>query len=146
MSVTAPRGATNGRANGSSGEEPSVGQLVQEASGQFSTLLRGEIELAKVEITSSVKNAGTGIGFFGAAGVLLVFALTFFFIGLAESLVALHIWRWAAYFIVFGLLFVAVALLGLFGFLKVKRVKAPERTITTSKETVAFLKRPTQQA
>ena len=41
---------------------------------------------------------------FAAAGVLLVFSLTFGLIALAEGLVALHLWRWAAYLIVFGFL------------------------------------------
>ena len=61
-------------------------------------------------------------------------------IALAEGLVAAGIWRWAAYLIVFGFLLVIVAVLILVGRRKVKRVKAPERTIASSKETLAVLK------
>lgn len=120
--------------------EPSIGQLVQDASGHLSTLVRGEIELAKTELKSSVRNAGAGAGMFIAAVVLVFFSLTFGLIALAEGLVALHIWRWAAYLIVFGLLLVLVGILVLLGVRKVKKVKAPERTIASSKETVAYLK------
>jgi uncharacterized integral membrane protein len=109
-------------------------------------MLHGEIELAKVEIKSSVKNAGTGVGLFVAAAVLLIFALTFGLIALAEGLVALHIWRWAAYLIVFGLLVVVVGILAFVGRKQVKRVKAPQRTIAETKETAAFLRHPTQHA
>ena len=73
--------------------QPSIGTLVQEASKSFSTVLHGEIELAKLELTTSVKNAGAGVGFFVGAVVLVVFSLTFGLIALAEGLVALGIWR-----------------------------------------------------
>jgi uncharacterized membrane protein YqjE len=125
---------------------PSIGELVQDASAQFSTIVHGEIELAKYELKSSFKNAGTGVVFFIAAAVLLVFSLTFGLIAFAEGLVALHIWRWAAYLIVFGAIVLLAALLAFLGVRKVKRVKAPERTIATGKDTAAFLRHPTQQA
>ncbi len=126
--------------------QPSIGSLVQEATKDFSTVLRGEIELAKLELTSTVKYAGAGAGFFVGAVVLVLFSLTFGFIALAEGLVALHIWRWAAFLIVFGFLLLVVAALVWLGIRSVKRVKAPKRTIATGKETMAYLKRPDQHA
>jgi uncharacterized membrane protein YqjE len=120
--------------------QPSIGELVQEASTQFSAVLHGEIELAKLELRSSAKNAGVGAGFFTGAVVLFFFSLTFGLIALAEGLVAAGIWRWAAYLIVFGFLLVLVATLVFLGIRKVKRVKAPERTIATAQETIAALK------
>jgi hypothetical protein len=126
--------------------QPSIGSLVQEATKDFSTVLRGEIELAKLELTSTVKYAGAGAGFFVGAVVLVLFSLTFGFIALAEGLIALHIWRWAAFLIVFGFLLLVVAALVWLGIRSVKRVKAPKRTIATGKETMAYLKRPDQHA
>jgi uncharacterized membrane protein YqjE len=126
--------------------QPSIGSLVQEASKSFSTVLHGEIELAKLELTSSVKNAGAGAGFFAGAVVLVLFSLTFGLIALAEGIVALHIWRWAAYLIVFGFLLLLVAALAVLGIRSVKRVKAPRRTISTGKETIAALKRSNEPA
>lgn len=122
------------------GAEPSMGDLVSEASAHFSTLIRSEIELAKLELRSSVKNAGVGIGLFGAAAVVLVFSLTFGLIALAEGIAALGLDRWLAFLIVFVLLLVLVGLFAFIGLKKVKRVKAPTRTIATSKETVAYLR------
>jgi hypothetical protein len=119
--------------------QPTVGQLVSEASTHFSALLHSEIELAKLELKSSVKNAGTGVGFFVAAAVVLFFSLTFGFIALAEGINALGLSRWLSYLIVFGFQLLIVAFAVLLGIKKVKRVKAPQKTINTSKDTVAYL-------
>jgi hypothetical protein len=93
-----------------------------------------------------VKNAGVGIGFFGAALVVLVFSLTFGFLALAEGLVAAGLWRWLAYLVVFALQLVVVGVSVFLGIRKVKRVRAPERTIATSKDTLAYLKANTKRS
>jgi hypothetical protein len=120
--------------------DPSLGQLVHEVSDSISTIFRGEVELAKAELRSSVKNAGAGVGMFAAAAALLFFSLTFLFIALAEGIIALGLPRWAGYLIVFGLLLVVIAALVFLGVRKVKAVRAPERTIETTRETVDYLK------
>ncbi|HEY8300721.1 MAG TPA: phage holin family protein [Jatrophihabitans sp.] len=120
--------------------EPSIGQLVHDASESLSTIIRGEIELAKVELRSSVKNAGVGAGMFIAAAVLLAYSLTFGLLALAEGLISLGLYRWLGYLVVFALLVVVVGLLVLLGVKKVKRVKSPQRTIETGRDTVAYLK------
>jgi uncharacterized integral membrane protein len=136
-----PNGATPAR----HAAEPSIGELVAEASASFSTLIRGEIDLAKLELASSAKRARAGIVCFLAAAVLLVFSLTFGLIALAEGIVAMGIWRWAAYLIVFGLLLVLIGLLAFVGIKQVKKVRAPQQTIATTKDTVAYLKANTKR-
>jgi hypothetical protein len=121
-------------------DEASIGQLVHEASESLSTIIRGEIELAKLELRSSVKNGGVGVGMFAAAAVLLGFSLTFGLIALAEGLIALGVPRWLGYLIVFVLLLLIIGVLVFLGIRKVKRVKAPQRTIDTGKDTVTYLK------
>jgi uncharacterized membrane protein YqjE len=120
--------------------EPSLGELVAEASASMSTIVRGELELAKLELKSSVKNGGVGIGLFGAAAVLLVFSLTFGLIALAEGLIAIGLYRWLGYLIVFAFLLVIVGGCVVLGIKKVKRVRAPRKTIDTGKDTMAYLK------
>jgi uncharacterized membrane protein YqjE len=120
--------------------EPTLGALVAEASASMSAIVRGEVELAKLELKSSVKNGGVGIGLFAAAAVLLVFSLTFGLIALAEGLIAIGLYRWLGYLVVFGLLLVIIALLVFVGIKKVKRVRAPRQTIDSSRDTVAYLK------
>jgi uncharacterized membrane protein YqjE len=136
--VTANHGSTQ-----VTGDQVSIGTLVAQASSSFSTLLHGEIELAKLEVKASVKNAGTGAGMFAAAAVLGVFALIFGLIALAEGLVALGVWRWLAYLIVFVVLIAVAGVLVLMGIRKVKRVKAPQQTIDSTKDTVTALRQAT---
>src|SRR3569832_2168192 len=49
-------------------EGTSVGQLMGEVAKDLSTLMRQELELAKVEVKAEAKKAGTGAGLFGVAG------------------------------------------------------------------------------
>lgn len=121
--------------------EPSIGELVQAASTHFSTLLRGEIELAKTEVGASVKKGVKGAIFFGAAAVVGVFSLIFLLISLAEGLVALGVWRWLAYLIVWLLLVVIATVSVLIGMRAVKKVGKPERTIETIKDNKQLLQR-----
>lgn len=144
MTVTPP--TNNAGRHAATDDDPTLGQLVAAASTNMSTIIRGEIALAKLELKSSVKNAGTGVGFFAAAGVLLVFSLTFGFIALAEGIHTLGLSRWLSYLIVFGFLLVLIVLFVLMGIHKVKRVKAPQRTIETGKDTVTYLKTHTKRS
>jgi uncharacterized membrane protein YqjE len=124
--------------------DPSIGDLVKEASTQFSTVLHGEIELAKIELKSTVKNLGTGVVGFVLAAVLALFGLTFLFIAIAELLAWAGLYRWAAFLVTFGVIILAAALSGYVGFRQVKKVRAPQRTIDTTKSTVAALRHPHQ--
>jgi MFS family permease len=143
--MTANHGSNSTSSNQPPAEVPSIGTLVSGAHASFSTLLHGEIELAKLEVKSSVKNAGTGAGMFTAAAALVLFSLTFGLIALAEGLIALHVWRWAAYLAVFAFLVLLAGALVFIGVKKVKRVKAPTQTIETTKETVSVLKNATSR-
>src|SRR3954463_15962386 len=49
-------------------EGASVGALIGEVTKDLSTLMRQELELAKVELKVEAKKAGQGAGMFGAAG------------------------------------------------------------------------------
>ena len=127
-------------------DEPSIGELVKEATTQFSTVLHGEIELAKIELKSSVKNLGTGAIGFGIAAVLLL---------LRAAVPAHRAGRAAALAVLLALgglpdrlrLHARVAAAAAFwAARKVKKVKAPERTIETTKSTVAALRHPHDSA
>jgi uncharacterized membrane protein YqjE len=114
--------------------EPSIGELVKDATAQMSTLVRAEVELARAEITRDVKKGLTGSVFFIAALVVLFYSTFFLFFFLAE-LLDTWIWRWAAFLIVFGIMLVTTGALALFGFLKVRRIRGPQQTIESVKET-----------
>ncbi|HZQ34268.1 MAG TPA: phage holin family protein [Mycobacterium sp.] len=113
---------------------PSVGDLVKEATTQVSTLVRAEVELARAEITRDVKRGLTGSVYFIAALVVLFYSTFFFFFFVAE-LLNNWLYPWLSYLIVFGVMVVATLLLALLGYLKVRRIRGPRQTIESVKET-----------
>src|SRR6202020_969439 len=114
--------------------EPSIGELVKDLTAQMSTLVRAEVELAKAEITRDVKKGLTGSVFFILALVVLFYSTFFFFLFLAE-LLDTWLYRWAAFLIVFAIMVLTTLLLALLGYLKVRRIRSPQKTIESVKET-----------
>jgi uncharacterized membrane protein (DUF485 family) len=113
---------------------PSIGDLVKDATAQVSTLVRAEVELARAEITRDVKRGLTGSVYFIAALVVLFYSTFFFFFFLAE-LLDQWLWRPVAFAIVFGIMVVVTAVFALLGYLKVRRIRGPRQTIEAVKET-----------
>ncbi|MBA3906605.1 MAG: phage holin family protein [Pseudonocardiales bacterium] len=118
--------------------DQSIGELVREVTAQLSSLVRSEVELAKTEVTSEVKKGLQGSVFFVVALVVALFSLFFFFFAVAEA-IALVLNRAAAFGITFGLMLVTAALFGLLGYRRVRKIRKPERTISTLKESAHVL-------
>jgi uncharacterized membrane protein YqjE len=118
----------------STADGASVGQLVQSAMADMSTLVRAEIELAKAELGRSAKKAGIGGGAFGAAGVMIAFSAFFFGIAIAELLTWAGLIRWISYLIVWFLLVLVGAVAALFGLRTIKKIERPERTLETLRD------------
>ncbi|MGW6426927.1 phage holin family protein [Nocardia sp. NPDC055053] len=116
----------------------SIGSLVRDATEQMSTLVRAEVALAKAEVTAEVRKGLTGSVFFILALTVLLFSSFFFFFFLAE-LLDVWLYRWAAFLIVFVLMVAATALLALLGWLKVRKLRAPEKTINSLKQAAEVL-------
>ncbi|MDF9715771.1 phage holin family protein [Nocardioides sp. ChNu-153] len=122
--------------------EPTIGQLVADASRDVSTLLQKEIELAKAELKVSVRNGGTGAVLFAVAGFLGLLAIILLSIAFA------HLIHWNgdgldlhwAYLIVTGAYLLLAGLLVFLGIRKVKKVRAPERAIRQGKQIPPALK------
>ena len=126
------------------GERP-VGELVKDATEQAQTLIRQEIELAKVELTEKGKKAGIGAGMFGGAGLFGLFAfaaLTAAFIGAVDLAVPF----WAAALIVAAVYGAVAGVLALTGKNKVQEATppVPEQTVDNVKEDVAWTKQRAQ--
>jgi hypothetical protein len=69
---------------------------------------------------------------------VLLYSTFFMFFFLAE-LLDTWLWRWAAFLIVFVLMLVVTAVFALLGYLKVRRIRGPQQTIKSVKETTAAL-------
>jgi uncharacterized membrane protein YqjE len=125
---------------GEAAEERSIGKLVGEAAGEFSGLVRKEIELAKLELREEVAVATASGKFFGVGALcayLAVFMLSFAAAwGLAEFMAV----GWA--FLIVGVVYAAVAAVTLvIGRERMREFQAvPEETVETLKEDVEWLK------
>jgi hypothetical protein len=120
--------------------ERTLGQLVSDASKDLSTILRSEVALAKAELKADAVAAGTGIAMFAVAGVVAFLALILLLIAAAYGLVAAGLAPWLSFLIVAVVLLVITGVLGLVGKSRLGRAGPPERTIRSSKKTVAALK------
>lgn len=120
-------------------EEP-IGELLKRLSSETTTLVKMELDLAKAEMTQKGKEAGTGAGLLGGAGVVGLLALgslTAFLIALLDTFMA----TWLAALVV-TILWAAVAgVLALQGKNKLQDTNPkPEQTIDTVKEDVQWAK------
>jgi uncharacterized membrane protein YqjE len=119
----------------------SMADLMRQLSEQTSTLVRQELELARAELTAKGKQAGIGIGMFGAAGVVALFAVG----GLTATLILLlskAVDAWLAALIVTAVYGAIAGILALAGRTRVERgvPPVPEQTVETVKEDVQTTK------
>jgi protein-S-isoprenylcysteine O-methyltransferase Ste14 len=120
--------------------EPRLSQLVAGATKDIQILVRGEIQLAKEEITGSVKNAGVGLVAAATAAALLIFAVLLFAFAAAYGLTEWWNWpTWSGFAIVGGILVLLAAVLGLLALRKIKKVRAPEQAIAEAGKTMQAL-------
>jgi uncharacterized membrane protein YqjE len=117
----------------------SMGELVKDVTTHMSTLVRSEIELAKLEVTQTVKTGATGGVMFAIAGIIGAFSLWFFWFMVAQ-IIAIWLPQWAAFTIVFVVMLLVAGGFAFLGLHKVKKVKKPEKTIASLEETAAVLK------
>lgn len=121
--------------------EQSLGGLIKDATTHLSTLLRAEIELAKIELFAEAKKGLLGSVYLIIALTIVLFSSFFFFFAVAELLADLGLYRSAAFGIVWFAMLVVAAVLVLLGIRRFKRIKAPEHTINSMRDTAAALRR-----
>lgn len=121
-------------------QERSFGRLVADATRDLSGLVRDELDLAKAELKDDVKAGVRGSAMFGVAAFLGLLAIILLSIAAAYGIVALGLHPAWSFLIVAGAFLLIAGVLVLIGIRQVKKVKAPERTIATTKESVAVLK------
>ena len=136
---------TNG-GNATDARDRPIGELVKDLSQQTSTLVRKEIELARVELQEKGKVAGKGAGMLAGAavaGLLALGALTAGLIALLDKAMA----TWVAALIVMALWAIVAAVLAKAGQSALKRATPPApQTVDTVKEDIQWAKNPTGSA
>jgi len=140
---------SNLRAEGSTGatDERSLAELSKSLANQTSQLAQKEIELAKAELALKGKRLGIGVGAFGGAGLVGLYALGAL---TAAAILALAIVldAWLAALLV-GVLYGAIAgVLALVGRQKVEQATppVPEEAIESTKTDVQHTARRAKEA
>jgi hypothetical protein len=123
--------------------DASLGELVATATRDLSSLMRQEIELAKVEIKRDVVAAGKGAGMFGGAGFTAVLGLIFVSISAAYGLRWLGVPLGCSFFAVGAAYFLLAGLLALTGKRSLSKMGPPEKTIETLKDDASWARHPT---
>ncbi|HEX7739667.1 MAG TPA: phage holin family protein [Marmoricola sp.] len=121
-------------------EEPTIGKLVADASRDVSSLMRAEIQLAKSELSVSIKTSGIAIALFALAGFLLLLAIIMVSVAIAYFIHMADLDLAWCFLIVFGGYVLLALVLGLIGFLRIRKVRGPERAIAQAKQIPAALK------
>lgn len=121
-------------------DEPTIGRLVSDASRDISALVHSEIALAKSELSVSVKAGGIGAALLAVAAFfgLLIVILASFTAAYFITMTGLHP-AWS-FLIVTGFYVLLAAILVLIGIRKLKKIRAPEKTISSAKAIPAALK------
>jgi len=125
-------------------EQQSLGAMVKGVTEDISTLVRGEIELAKTELQNTAKTAANGGGLLVVAGVTAFLGIIFLLLTLAWVLVQLGLPTWAGFGIVTLLLIIVAVILGLLGKKRLDTVTGPERSQASIEKTKAVLTRKPQ--
>lgn len=101
-----------------------TGELVTRLAGQVSELVRGELELARVELTSKGKRAGAGVGLAGAGGVLAFYGGGVLIVAAVAGL-AVVMSVWLAALLVGAALLIVAGVLALLGRGQIRRAVPP---------------------
>ena len=109
---------------GPAAQEHSTGDLVKMMSEQVSVLVRDELKLAQLEMTSKGKQAAVGAGMFGASGIVAAYGLACL---LACAIIAISgvVAAWLAALIVGAALLAVAGSAALLGRQRLRRATPP---------------------
>lgn len=129
MSTPADVGPPAARSAG----DRSLGELISEVTGDLSTLMRQEVELAKAELQQSATRAGKGAGMLGGAAIAGHFVLLFVSIALWWAIGSATGLGWSA--VIFAAVWAVIAaVLAVAGRSSLKSVRGLSRTADSVKK------------
>ena len=120
--------------------EPSIGDLVSTAIKDVTTLVKYEIDLAKVELRGDAKRVVLAVALAATImffGFLIIVMLSFAY---AYALITVGIWNWAAFLIVAGTWGVLSIICALVIWLRLRGISGLHRTRESVRDDLAMLK------
>lgn len=118
-----------------------IGDLLGDLGRQVSTLVRKEIDLARVEVTSSVGRMSRGAAMAGAGGALLYAGLLVLLLAVVLGLIQAGMDAWLAALVVAVVVMVIGGVITSVGVKQMQSTElAPKQTAETVRENVEFVK------
>ena len=120
--------------------EKSLIGMVSSLMDDFFSLIKGHLELAKVELQEAVVGILKSTGFVIVAFLIGWFALLFLFISAALGISAAGLPLWAGFLIMTGVMSLLVAFFIFLGARQVKRLKGNRRTFDSLNKTAEMFR------
>jgi uncharacterized membrane protein YqjE len=127
------------------GADQSLGDLVALAAKDVSQLIRYEIDLAKTELRGDVRRVGLAGALGGVAAFVGCLVLVLCCIAFAYGLIALGIWKWAAFLIVAGTCVLLAGVAVGIALLTVRHLSGMRKTRKSVTEGMSLLRRNGQR-
>lgn len=122
-------------------ESRGIGDLLGDLGRQVSTLVRKEIDLARVEVTTSVGRMSRGAAMAGAGGAVLYAGLLILLVAAVLGLVEAGVEPWLSALIVALVVLVIGGALTAMGVNRIRETElAPKETAETVRDNVEFVK------
>jgi xanthine/uracil permease len=122
-------------------ESRGIGDLLGDLGRQVSTLVRKEIDLARVEVTSSVGRMSRGAAMAGAGGAVLYAGFLVLLLAVVLGLIEAGMDAWLAALIVAVVVVVVGGVIASVGVKQMRTTElAPKQTAETVRENVEFVK------
>jgi uncharacterized membrane protein YqjE len=126
--------------------DQSVGDLVSLVLRDVTRLIRCELDLARLELRGDARRVAMAVVLLGTAafgGFLILVMLSF---ALAEGLITVGIWTWAAFLIAAGVWLLLDAIAVMVVYLKMRRMSGLRKTRATVQDDLALLRRSDEAA
>ena len=125
-------------------DDRSIGDLVSEAVGDITRLVKYQTDLAKQELLADVRRIGVSAGLAATILVTAFLMLVMLCFALAYGLQTVGVWDWASFLIVAGVLVVLAAAFAGIIYLLVRRLDRLRKTRESVQVDIAMLRRDEQ--
>ena len=117
----------------------SVPRMLLQAIEDFATIVKGEIEIARKSLSTSVKKLGLGIGYVISAFLLLNVSLLFLLIALAYGFIQIGLPGWASFLLVASIMIFMSVIFILFAFRSFRKIRGIGDAARIGSETSRYL-------
>lgn len=121
-------------------EKSSLGEMIESITSNFTSLIRGHIDLAKAELLESFRSALQSSALFLVTFGLANFAVTLLLVSAGFGLVAAGLPAWAAFLILGLIVFIGAALCLWLAGRRFKQIRGPVKTIASINATTETIK------